>query len=325
MNILCTGGCGFIGSNFIRQIINKPEVSKIVNVDCLTYAGDLDNLGAAKDHPKHVFIRTNIRSAGEMISIMRKHRISHVIHMAAESHVDRSIAGPIAFIETNVRGTFNLLEACRVNAVERFLHVSTDEVYGSISIGSATEYSPLNPSSPYSASKAAADMLCLSYYKTYGTPIIITRCVNNYGPNQYPEKLIPVVIKRALALQSVPVYGDGSNVRDWIHVEDHCKALYGFLRFGQLGSIFNIAGGNEISNLSLVKKLCRLCEAEESLIQFVPDRPGHDQRYSVTSSVGRSGSYSEILFYTGLQDTVEHYRKKFASDQYTTAAPQPSL
>lgn len=317
MNLLVTGAAGFIGSNFIRHVIDSPGIERIISLDCLTYAGNLDNLSGLD----HTFIKTNIRSSGEMVSIFRKYKITHVVHCAAESHVDRSIEGPEAFIETNVKGTFNLLEACRKHPVEMFIHVSTDEVYGSIRRGSFTEDSPLNPSSPYSASKASADMLCMAYHKTYGVPCVITRCVNNYGPHQYPEKLIPVVIKKALALQFVPVYGDGSNVRDWIHVLDHCDALWSCLNHGEPGQIYNISGDNEITNLDLAKQLIRLCDAEESLISFIKDRPGHDQRYSVdgTRTRLRLEWSPQISFEAGLLQTVDWYRSYFGG----TTAGQP--
>ena len=315
MNLLVTGGCGFIGSHFIRRVIGEAEIKRIINVDCLTYAGRIGNLEEAAQHRKHFFVQANIRSTGEMLAIVAKHHVSHVVHLAAESHVDRSIEGPGAFLQTNVIGTFNLLEACRKHPVEKFLHVSTDEVYGSIEKGSATEISPLNPSSPYAASKAAADMLCLAYGKTYGLPIIVTRCVNNYGPNQYPEKLLPVVIKKALSGERIPVYGDGSNVRDWIHACDHCEALWNVLKCASSGSVFNIAGRNEISNLELVKKLCRMCDADESLIEFVTDRPGHDFRYSVRGSNPAEG----IDFEDGLRKVVGWYRGMFSSPLRTNA------
>lgn len=318
MNLLVTGACGFIGSNFVRYIISNQEVERIISLDCLTYAGSIDNLAGLPEAHKHTLIKTNIRSGGEMVSIFRKHKITHVVHCAAESHVDRSIEGPEAFIETNVKGTFNLLEACRKHPVEQFIHVSTDEVYGSINHGSFTEDSLLNPSSPYSASKAAADMLCLAYHKTYGIPVIITRCVNNYGPHQYPEKLIPVVIKKALAGEYIPVYGDGSNVRDWIHVLDHCEALCSCLWSGEAGQIYNLSGDIEITNLDLVKQILKLCNADESWIEFIKDRPGHDKRYSVDGM--RSGLRlqwsAQIPFDAGLMQTVNWYRSYFG---YTTA------
>lgn len=316
MNILVTGGCGFIGSNFISHINNNDEVNKIVNVDCLTYAGSLNNVEGLE----HTFIQANIRSSGEMVSIFKKYKITHVVHCAAESHVDRSIEGPEAFIETNIKGTFNLLEACRKHPVKKFLHVSTDEVYGSIEHGSFTEEAPLNPSSPYSASKAAADMLCLSYHKTYDVPVVITRCVNNYGPRQYPEKLIPVVIKKALAGERIPVYGDGSNIRDWIHVEDHCQAIWLALTKGRAGEIYNVAGGNSHSNLDLVSAIAIICGADVDLITFVKNRAGHDFRYAVSDKKLRTELQflDSQYFPDGLQNTVDWYRSYFG---YTTSAP----
>jgi dTDP-glucose 4,6-dehydratase len=320
MRILVTGSCGFIGSHFVRQALHRPEVEQIISLDCLTYAGNIDNLPGLFEEPNHILIKSNIRSPGEMISIIRKHKITQVVHCAAESHVDRSIEGPEAFIETNVRGTFNLLEACRKHPVQKFLHVSTDEVYGSIEEGSFTEDAPLNPSSPYSASKAAADLLCLAHHKTYGVPVVITRCVNNYGPNQYPEKLIPMVIKKALTGETIPVYGDGSNIRDWIQVEDHCEAMWLALTGGRAGEIYNVAGHNPHSNLDLVRNLCLLCEADLDRITFVKDRPGHDFRYAVSDrKISTELQFQNRKYFpTSLRQTVEWYRSYFGC---TTAAP----
>ncbi|HEY1050252.1 MAG TPA: GDP-mannose 4,6-dehydratase, partial [Prosthecobacter sp.] len=237
MNLLVTGGAGFIGSNLIRQIIDKPEVTKLVNLDCLTYAGCLENLDGIHDvHPRYHFEKVDLRDKAEVLRVVRAHDITHVMHLAAESHVDRSISGPGDFITTNINGTFHLLEACREvwettanseqRTANRFLHVSTDEVYGSLGPGDPpfTESSPYAPNSPYSASKAASDMLVRSYHHTYGLPTLITNCSNNYGPRQHPEKLIPVVLHSLLTRQPIPVYGDGLNIRDWIHVDDHCAA-----------------------------------------------------------------------------------------------------
>lgn len=328
MNLLVTGGAGFIGSNLIHQIIGKPEIRKLVNLDCLTYAGDLANLdGIHGVHPRYVFEKVDLRDAAEVRRVVREHDITHVIHAAAESHVDRSIAGPGDFITTNVNGTFHLLEACREHwqtrcngngngneravcfsnaataehgpaaageargTAHRFLQVSTDEVYGSLGPDDPpfTEASPCAPNSPYSASKAAGDMLVRSYHKTYGLPALITRCSNNYGPRQHAEKFIPVVIQSLLARRPIPVYGDGSNIRDWLHVEDHCSALWLVLTQGKPGETYNIGGGNELSNLQLVECLCDLFDelrphlggSSRSLITFVADRPGHDWRYAV--------------------------------------------
>ena len=308
MNLLVTGGAGFIGSNLIHKIINKPEISKLVNLDCLTYAGNLANLdGIHEVHPRYVFEKVDLRDAGEVRRVIREHDITHVIHAAAESHVDRSIAGPANFITTNINGTFHLLEACREHwlhstseshsstgqkeTVKRFLHVSTDEVYGSLGPDDApfTESSPYAPNSPYSASKAASDMLVRSYHRTYSLPTLITHCSNNYGPRQHPEKFITTILRSLQNRTPIPIYGDGSNIRDWIHVDDHCAALWLVLTSGTPGECYNIGGGNELTNLQLAEHLCDLFDKHRpelggsfhALITFVPDRLGHDLRYAV--------------------------------------------
>jgi dTDP-glucose 4,6-dehydratase len=311
MNLLITGSAGFIGSHFAKMACENPEIKKIVSLDCITYAGSMENL---PEHPKHHFIRHNIRSSEGLHSIFKNHKISHVVHMAAESHVDRSIEGPTAFIKTNINGTFNMLEAARLHGVKRFINVSTDEVYGSVTAPATREH-PLNPSSPYSASKASADMLCIAYGKTFKLEVVITRCVNNYGPRQFAEKLIPVVIKKALAGEPIPVYGTGENIRDWIHVEDHCSELMTALTNPINPSIIHIAGGNEIRNIDLVRKILKLCNASESLIRFVEDRKGHDERYSL-QAVTRTGY---VDFHSGLARTVEWYRHHFSKSECTNA------
>ena len=295
MNLLVTGGAGFIGSNLITQLIGRPEVARLVNLDCLTYAGHLANLDAVAAHPKYRFERVDLRNQGEVLRVVRDHAITHVLHLAAESHVDRSISGPGAFIQTNIVGTFHLLEACRAvwpagGAGCRFHHVSTDEVYGSLGpTGYFTETTPYAPNSPYSASKAASDLLVRSYHHTYGLPAVITNCSNNYGPFQFPEKLIPVVLQRVLARAPIPVYGAGMNVRDWLYVADHVDALWTVLRRGREGETYSIGGHNEWANLRIVELICDLVDQlapeyggdSRRLITFVKDRPGHDRRYAI--------------------------------------------
>ena len=323
MNLLVTGGAGFIGSNLIRQVIDQPEITKLVNLDCLTYAGHLENLdGVHGVHPRYVFEKVDLRDKEEVLRVIRQHDITHVMHLAAESHVDRSISGPGDFISTNINGTFHLLEACRAHwrtPSSRFLHVSTDEVFGSLGPKdpSFTESTPCAPNSPYSASKAASDMLVRSYHHTYGLPAIITRCSNNYGPRQHPEKLIPVVIKSVLQRQTIPVYGDGMNVRDWLYVGDHCQALWTVLTHGRAGETYNIGGRNELANLDLVKQLCDLLDelkpecggGSHELITLVTDRPGHDRRYAVDAGkIERElGWRAAHTFAAGLRETIEWY------------------
>ena len=335
MNLLVTGGAGFIGSNLIRQVIDQPEITKLVNLDCLTYAGHLENLeGIHGIHPRYVFEQVDLRDKAEVLRVIRQHDITHVIHLAAESHVDRSIAAPADFITTNINGTFHLLEACRAhgfclassiqNQRVRLLQVSTDEVFGSLGSTEAafTEATPCAPNSPYSASKAASDMLVRSYHHTYGLPAIITRCSNNYGPYQFPEKLIPVVIQKVLSRQSIPVYGDGLNVRDWLHVGDHCQALWNVLTSGKAGETYNIGGQNELTNLHLVQQICDVIDElapalggnSRSLITFVPDRPGHDRRYAMNAEKIQSelGWKPAHTFETGVRETVQWYLNKLS-------------
>ena len=267
MNLLVTGGAGFIGSNLIRHILEKPEITRLVNLDCLTYAGHLENLEGVCRHPKYVFAQVNLRDKAAVLEVIQKHAITHVLHLAAESHVDRSITGPDDFIHTNILGTFHLLEACRhawlaaAPGLCRFHHVSTDEVYGSLGpTGFFTEQTPYSPNSPYSASKASSDLLVRAYHHTYGLPVVITNCSNNYGPCQFPEKLIPVVIQSLLARRPIPVYGDGLHVRDWLYVGDHAAALWEVLTRGRTGETYNIGGRNEWPNLRMVEFLCDLVD-----------------------------------------------------------------
>jgi dTDP-glucose 4,6-dehydratase len=323
MNLLITGGAGFIGCNLVRHVISKPEVSKLVVLDCLTYAGHLENLEGLKSSPKYVFEKVDLRDKDAVLATVSRYAITHVMHLAAESHVDRSITGPGDFIHTNVVGTFNLLEACRgfwgkdLDG-KRFHHVSTDEVYGSLGpAGFFTETTPYAPNSPYSASKAASDMLVRAYHHTYGLPTVITNCSNNYGPYQFPEKLIPVIIQSVLARQPVPVYGDGMNVRDWLYVRDHAEALWTVLNRGRTGETYNIGGRNEWANLRIVELVCDLIDEfaphlgghSRKLITFVTDRLGHDRRYAIDATKVQKelGWMPAHRFEDGIRETVKWY------------------
>lgn len=286
MKLLLTGGAGFIGSNLIHYLLRKHPDWYIVNLDKLTYAGNLENLKTVEDNPRYRFVRGDIADRELVDRLFKEEKFDAVANLAAESHVDRSILDPSPFIETNIKGTQVLLEAARQHGVRIFLQVSTDEVYGSLEPGDPpfTEDSPLKPNSPYSASKAAADLLCRAYFRTYGVPVVITRCSNNYGPYQFPEKFMPVCITNALEGKPIPIYGDGLNVRDWIHVEDHCRALDLVLQKGRPGEVYNIGADNEHTNLEIVKIILKLMGQPESLITFVQDRPGHDRRYAIDAS-----------------------------------------
>lgn len=287
---LVTGGAGFIGSNYIRYLLKTYDDVEVINLDKLTYAGNLDNLKDVEDHPRYSFVRGDICDDVLVNKIMPE--IHVVVNFAAESHVDRSIGAPDDFIRTDVFGAFVLLEAARRNQVERFIQISTDEVYGSIEEGSFKETDPLMPSSPYSASKAGADRLAYSYYVTYDLPVVITRCSNNFGPYQYPEKLIPLFITNALENKELPIYGDGLNVRDWIYVEDHCEAIDFIYRHGQVGEVYNIGAGNEKTNLEITEYILKKLEKPRSLMVFVKDRLGHDRRYSLDCSKLRELGWS---------------------------------
>jgi dTDP-glucose 4,6-dehydratase len=337
MRLLITGGCGFIGSNLIRHVIQSPGLEKLVNLDCLTYAGHPENVEDLAGNGKYLFEKADLRDAEATLDVVTRHKITHVMHLAAESHVDRSIGGPGDFITTNIIGTFNLLEACRAAwppsppqpgrgaggevstfGSHRFHHVSTDEVYGSLGVtGYFTETTPYAPNSPYSASKASSDMLVRAYHHTYGLPTVITNCSNNYGPFQFPEKLIPVVIQSIVARKSIPVYGDGMNVRDWLFVQDHAEALWVVLNKGRLGETYNIGGNNEWPNIRIVELICDLVDefrpdlggGSRKLISFVKDRLGHDRRYAIDASkirdqLGWSPSYT---FERGIRETVKWY------------------
>ena len=333
MNLLVTGGCGFIGSHVLDHVVTQPEVMRVVNLDCLTYAGRLENVQSVATHPKYRFEQVDLRDKAAVLRVVREHTITHVLHLAAESHVDRSIAGPGDFIQTNIVGTFNLLEACRAAWTDsqfairnsqfppRFLHVSTDEVFGSLgATGFFSETTPYAPNSPYSASKAASDLLVRAYHHTYGLDTVITNCSNNYGPRQFPEKLIPVVIGKAAARQPIPVYGDGLNVRDWLYVTDHAQALWQALLRGRNGETYCIGGGNEWPNLRIVELICDLVDElapqlggnSRQLITFVKDRPGHDRRYAIDAAkIERElGCHPAHTFEAGIRETVKWYLEK---------------
>jgi dTDP-glucose 4,6-dehydratase len=310
MKLLVTGGAGFIGSNFIRHILKEHPDWEITNLDKLTYAGNLENLKDIEDNPGYRFIKGDITD-GELISNILHDELDAIINFAAESHVDRSILDASPFIETNIKGTQILLEGARQYKVGRFVQVSTDEVYGSTEQGKFTEKSPLAPNSPYSASKTAADLLCHAYWKSYKIPVMITRCSNNLGPFQLPEKLIPLAITNVLENRPIPVYGDGLNVRDWIYVEDHCHALDKVLQKGKPGEVYNIAANEEKTNLELIHRLLDIMGKSHELITFVTDRPGHDRRYAlditkIRTELGWKPAYS---FEKALGATVDWYIK----------------
>jgi dTDP-glucose 4,6-dehydratase len=323
MNLLVTGGAGFIGSNLILHIIDKPEIRRLVNLDCLTYAGHLESLAAVAHHPKYLFEKTDLRDKNATRAVVQKHAITHILHLAAESHVDRSITGPGDFIQTNIVGTFHLLEAAREAwngdfSGKRFHHVSTDEVYGSLgATGFFTETTSYAPNSPYSASKASSDLLVRSYHHTYGMPVVTTNCSNNYGPRQFPEKLIPVIIENIRRRLPIPVYGDGMNVRDWLYVTDHAEALWQVLTRGANGETYNIGGHNEWANLRIVELICDLMDElapalggnSRRLISFVKDRPGHDRRYAIDAGkIQRDLGWTPAhTFQSGIRETVQWY------------------
>ncbi|AAB86255.1 dTDP-glucose 4,6-dehydratase [Methanothermobacter thermautotrophicus str. Delta H] len=304
--ILVTGGAGFIGSNFIRYMLQEHPYH-IINLDALTYCGNLENLRGVEDEPRYTFVRGSITDRKLVDGIIKD--VDAVINFAAESHVDRSIEDPEIFIRTNILGTQTLLEASRKHGVERFIQISTDEVYGSAEKGYFTEETPLAPNSPYSASKASADLMVRAYHRTYGLPVNITRCSNNYGPYQFPEKLIPLMITNALENKPLPVYGDGMNVRDWIHVLDHCRAVDLVLHRGRVGEVYNIGGNSERRNIEIVELIVRELGKDESLIRFVEDRPGHDRRYAIDASKIRNelGWKPLYSFEEGIRETIRWY------------------
>lgn len=310
MNLLVSGGAGFIGSNFILYMMRRYPDYRIVNVDALTYAGNPENLKAVERHPNYRFVHADIADRRRMEELFREERIDVVVNFAAESHVDRSIMEPDVFVRTNVLGTQVLLDAAKTYGVRKFVQISTDEVYGSLGeTGLFTEETPLAPNSPYSASKAGADLLVRAYHHTFGLPVNITRCSNNYGPYQFPEKLIPLMITNALEDQPLPVYGDGLHVRDWLYVEDHCEAIDLVVHRGKDGEVYNIGGNNERTNLEVVRTVLATLGKPESLIRFVPDRPGHDRRYGIDASKIRRelGWAPRHSFEQGIEATIRWY------------------
>ena len=314
MNILVTGGCGFIGSHFLRYMMDIYARDFFICLDALTYAGNKNNIKDLLEDSRLTMIEGNIRDASFVDTLFVTYKPDIIVHFAAETHVDRSITGPQVFLETNVIGTGVLLDACLRHGIGRFHHVSTDEVYGTLPLQGGSpfiEQSPLLPSSPYAASKASSDLLALSYYKTYGLPITISRCSNNYGTHQYPEKLIPLMIQRALQEAPLPVYGDGLNVRDWIHVVDHCRAIDTILQAGVIGEVYNIGAREEISNIDLVKRILTILGKPYELITYVEDRLGHDRRYAIDSSKLESlGWVPEYTMKDTLELIVQWYRER---------------
>ena len=308
MKLLVTGGAGFIGSCFVRHILNKYPDYKVVNLDLLTYCGNLANLDDVKDNPNYTFVHGDICDKKLVSDIIPE--VDCVLNFAAESHVDNSIKNPEIFIETNVKGTLNLLQAAKEQGIVRFLQVSTDEVYGSLGkTGYFYETTPLAPNSPYSASKASADLLVRAYYETYKLPVLNTRCSNNYGPYQYPEKLIPFFISRLLKGKKVPVYGDGLNVRDWLYVYDHCEAIDAVLHKGKIGEVYNIGGHNEKTNLEIKKLILNAMSKDDSYIEYVEDRLGHDRRYAISNDkiTSELGWKPSLTFEEGIKITIDWY------------------
>ncbi|MBI9070468.1 MAG: dTDP-glucose 4,6-dehydratase [Melioribacteraceae bacterium] len=311
-NILVTGGAGFIGSNFINHILDERDDYNIINLDKLTYAGNLENLKSSEGNKNYHFVKGDITNHELVDYLFNQYNIKYVINFAAESHVDRSILGSEVFFQTNVIGTNVLLETSRRYDVEKFLQVSTDEVYGSLGeTGLFTEKTSISPNSPYSSSKASADLLAMSFYETYGFPVLITRCSNNYGPLQFPEKLIPLMILNSLADKKLPVYGDGLNVRDWIYVIDHNKAIDLVFEKGRVGEVYNIGASQEMTNIEIIKLVLNILGKSEDLIEFVKDRPGHDRRYAIDSSKIQNelGWKPEYKFEEAIVKTVEWYKE----------------
>lgn len=313
MKILVTGGAGFIGGNFIHYMVEKYPEDMIVNLDLLTYAGNLETCKKVEGKENYKFVRGDIAERKFIFELFEKEQFDIVVNFAAESHVDRSITDPEAFVRTNVMGTTTLLDASVKYGVKRYHQVSTDEVYGDLPLDRKdllfTELTPLHTSSPYSSSKASADLFVQAYYRTYGLPVTISRCSNNYGPYHFPEKLIPLMISRALADEKLPVYGNGENVRDWLHVEDHCRAIDLIVRNGRVGEVYNVGGHNERTNLEVVKTILKALDKQESLIEYVTDRPGHDMRYAIdpTKLETELGWKPKYNFETGIQQTIEWY------------------
>ncbi|MBI4093020.1 MAG: dTDP-glucose 4,6-dehydratase [Candidatus Kerfeldbacteria bacterium] len=311
MKVLLTGGAGFMGSNMIRFLLNKYDHAQVVNVDKLTYAGNLDNLKDIVGHPRYTFVKGDIADEATVENVFRQHRPEVVLNYAAETHVDRSILDPKAFIMTDVVGTFTLLEAARQHGVKRFVQISTDEVFGSTADGQFTEATAFDPSSPYSASKAGADHLVRAYWRTYRTPTVVTHSCNFFGPYEYPEKLIPLFITNLLEGKKVPVYGDGRQVREWIYVPDHCRAVDAVMTAGQPGEVYNIGTGERLANIDVTRKILTILELSENMIDYVPDRPGHDLRYAIDSTKLRNelGWAPTRSFDQGLASTVRWYRE----------------
>lgn len=310
MNILVTGGAGFIGSNFVHYMLEQHPSYKIINLDLLTYAGNIENLADISDNPQHVFVQGNITNKELVRHLIKEHQVTHLINFAAESHVDRSILNPSIFVETNIQGTLALLDVAKESGLEKYLQVSTDEVYGSLGAeGYFTEETPLAPNSPYSASKTGADLLVRSYYETYDMNVNITRCSNNYGPYHFPEKLIPLMIGNALDGKALPIYGDGENVRDWLHVYDHCQAIDLVLHKGLKGEVYNVGGHNERTNNQIVDIVIEKLKASPDLKTYVEDRLGHDKRYAIDPSKleNELGWTPKYTFETGIIDTIDWY------------------
>ncbi len=310
MKLLVTGGAGFIGSAFVRLALTNQWVTGLVNFDKLTYAGNLENLISIEKEPGYKFVQGDICDTALVRAVLEEERPDAIVHFAAESHVDRSILGPAAFVETNVRGTFSMLEAARAAKTARFLHVSTDEVYGSIDEpADADETYLLKPSSPYSASKASSDLLALSYVTTFKLPVVVTRASNNYGPYQFPEKLIPLMISNAMDDKPLPIYGDGMQIRDWLFVDDHCRAIWAALNKGEVGEIYNIGGSRALPNREVVELILAQLGKPSSLMTRVTDRPGHDRRYAITTEKieKATGWQAEVPFERGLAQTIEWY------------------
>ena len=313
MKLIVTGGAGFIGSNFIFYIMNKYEDYKIICIDKLTYAGNLKTLKIVENNPNFIFIKEDICNREEIYKIFEEYKPDIVVNFAAESHVDRSIESPEEFLTTNILGTSVLMDACKKYGIKRFHQVSTDEVYGDLPLDRPdllfTEETPINTSSPYSFSKAAADLLVSAYHRTYGLPVSISRCSNNYGPYQFPEKLIPLMIANALSDKDLPVYGEGLNVRDWLYVDDHCKAIDLIIHKGKVGEVYNIGGHNEMKNIDIVKLICKELNKSEDLIKFVKDRKGHDMRYAIdpTKIHNELGWFPETMFEDGIIKTINWY------------------
>lgn len=308
MKLLVTGGAGFIGSAFVRISAGR---ARTINLDKLTYAGNLENLAPIAGHENYRFVEGDICDAKTVNQLVEEERPDAIVHFAAESHVDRSILSPAPVFETNLRGTFTLLEAARILKVPRFIHISTDEVYGSIEMPhEADENYPLRASSPYSASKAGSDLLALSYFTTYKMAVTVTRASNNYGPYQFPEKLIPLMISNAMEDKALPIYGDGMQIRDWLHVDDHCRAIWAVIEKGRAGEIYNIGGSRALPNIAVVKEILSQLGKPESLMQTVTDRPGHDRRYALSSEklMRETGWHAEMPFEEGLRATIDWYR-----------------